>query len=142
VAYFTEGKAVPGKAEIRSEFAGVSYRFVSAENRALFSQAPAKYAPQFGGFCSNGIVYGIPWGGEPDTWRIIDGKLYIFGGQSSKDYFLMDEKANMALANRYWNEEVRDANPVIQRYRRLMFRVPHYRTGKELAAELDKRGSK
>jgi hypothetical protein len=28
--------------------------------------------PQFGGFCSNGINYAVPWGagGGPNTWRI------------------------------------------------------------------------
>jgi hypothetical protein len=27
--------------------------------------------PQFGGFCSNGINYAVPWGagGGPNTWR-------------------------------------------------------------------------
>ncbi len=138
-AYFTPGKHVLGKAEIKSEFQGVTYRFASEENRALFSKDPAKYAPQFGGFCSNGIAYAIPWGGDPDTWAIIDGRLYIFGGQSSKNYFLMDEKKNMALANEYWEKEVRDSNPLIQRYKRLILRVPHYKTGKELAEEWEKR---
>ncbi len=138
-AYFTEGRHIAGKADIKREFQGVTYRFASAESLALFSKDPAKYVPQFGGFCSNGIAYGIPWGGDPDTWKIIDGKLYIFGGQSSKNYFLMDEKKNLALANEYWDKEVRDSTPVIQRYKRLILRVPHYKTGKELAEEWDRR---
>ncbi len=141
VAYVTIGKHTLGKPDIKSEFQGVTYRFVSEESRAMFLKDPAKYAPQFGGFCSNGIAYGIPWGGDPDTWAIIDGKLYIFGGQSSKNYFLMDEKKNMALANEYWEKEIKDSNPVIQRYRRLILHVPHYKTGKELADEWDKRQS-
>jgi YHS domain-containing protein len=139
VAYFTVGKHTLGKAEIKVAHDGVTYRFSSEENKALFARDPAKYAPQYGGYCSNGIAYGIPWGGDPDTWKVIDGRLYIFGGESSRNYFLMDEKKNLALADRYWNEEIKGHIAVVQRYKRLVLRVPHYKTGKELEDEWQKR---
>ena len=135
VAYFTDGKHVPGNPDIKAEHEGVTYRFASNEHRDLFVKQPDKYAPQFGGFCSNGMVYAIPWGGDPDTWKIIDGKLYIFGGEGSRRYFLMDERRNLELANAYWVNEVKGTNPRIQTAKRLVFRVPHYKTGKELEAE-------
>ncbi len=75
---------------------GVTFRFASAAHKALFDASPEKYIPQFGGYCANGIVYGIPWGGDADTWRIIDGKLYIFGGAGSRDAFLLDPARNAA----------------------------------------------
>ena len=139
VAYFTMGKHTLGRADIKADFDGATYRFISNAHKAMFVKEPAKYAPQFGGFCSNGIVYGIPWGGDADTWKIIDGKLYIFGGESSQRYFLMNEKANLALAERYWAEEIKGHNAVIQRYKRLVMRVPHYKSGKELQDEWEKR---
>jgi len=89
--------------------------------------------PQFGGYCANGIAYAIPWGGDADTWKIIDGKLYIFGGQGSKDAFALDEKKNLALAEAYWKDEVAGSHSFIQRSKRLIFRVPHYQSGEELA---------
>lgn len=135
VAYFTLGRHTLGSADIKVVHDGVTYRFASEENKALFLKEPARYVPQYGGYCSNGIVYGIPWGGDPDTWKMIDGKLYIFGGSTSKNYFLMDQKRNLDLADRYWKEEVDGSNAFIQRYKRLIFRVPHYRTGAELDAE-------
>ncbi len=135
VAYFTQGKYLLGKADIKTEYDGVTYRFQSEEDKAAFLKEPVKYVPQFGGFCSNGIVYGIPWGGDADVWQIIDGKLYIFGGQSSKNYFLMNEKKNLELSHQYWDSEVKGSNGVTQRYYRLAWRVPHYKTGAELAAE-------
>ena len=52
------------------------------------------------------------------------------------DGFLLDVPRNMALANKYWSEEVNGANALVQRTKRLVFRVPHYRTGKELADEV------
>ncbi len=135
VAYFTQGKYLPGKPEIKTEHDGVTYRFLNEEDKALFLKEPAKYMPQYGGYCSNGIVYGIPWGGDADVWKIIDGKLYIFGGQTSKNYFLMDEKKNLSLADQYWNNEVKGSNAFTHRYYRLANRVPHYKSGAELAAE-------
>jgi YHS domain-containing protein len=136
VSYFTEGHERAGNPAIKSEYKGVTFRFSKAENKALFDAAPGKYIPQFGGYCTNGIVYGIPWGGNADTWQMIDGKLYIFGGQGSKDAFLLDVPRNMALANKYWSEEVNGSNAFIQRSKRLIFRVPHYKSGAELAAEV------
>jgi len=133
VAYFTQGQYVQGKPEFRSQHEGVDFRFASAEHKALFDKNPAQYLPQFGGYCANGIVYGIPWGGDADAWKLIDGKLYIFGGQASKDAFELDEPGNLALAQRYWETEVNGSNSFIQRTWRLVFKVPHYQTGEQLA---------
>ena len=133
VAYFTQGQYVQGKPEFRSQHEGVDFRFASAEHKALFDKNPAQYLPQFGGYCANGIVYGIPWGGDADTWKMIDGKLYIFGGQASKDAFELDPTANLALAQRYWDTEVQGGNSFIQRGKRLVFKVAHYQSGEQLA---------
>ena len=133
VAYFTEGKYVAGKPEISSTYENMTLRFASAEHKALFDKEPGKYLPQYGGYCANGIAYGIPWGGDADTWKIIDGKLYIFGGLASKQGFELDEKTNLALAEKYWKDEVAGGNSFVQRAKRLIFRVPHYKTGEELA---------
>lgn len=132
-AYFTQGRYVQGNAQHRSSYEGVDFRFASAESKALFDREPTKYLPEFGGYCANGLVYGIPWGGDADTWKMIDGKLYIFGGQMSKDAFELDEKQNLALANKYWAEEAKGSNSFLQRTKRLVFRVPHYKSGEELA---------
>ena len=136
VSYFTDGRHQPGLATIKSEYKAVTFRFATPEHKRLFDAAPQRYIPQFGGYCTNGIAYGIPWGGDADNWEIIGGKLHIFGGQASHDAFNLDPKGNMALANRYWNEEVNGSNAFIQRAKRLVFRVPHYKSGKELDEEV------
>ena len=136
VSYFTDGRHAMGSPAHKSVHKGVTFRFASAEHKKLFDAAPEKYVPQFGGYCANGIVYGIPWGGDADTWRIIDGKLYIFGGAGSRDAFLVDERANLALAQKYWKDEVEGANAFFQRAKRLVLRVPHYKSGQQLAEEV------
>ena len=133
VAYFTQGRYVQGTPQFRSVHEGVVFRFASAEHKAAFDAAPQKYLPQYGGFCTNGIVYAIPWGGDADTWRMIDGKLYIFGGRGSQDAFELDVPGNMKLAEKYWAEEVSGSNSFWQRSKRLVFKVPHYKSGDELA---------
>ncbi|MFZ1900627.1 MAG: YHS domain-containing (seleno)protein [Azonexus sp.] len=138
VAYFVDGKYLDGKPQFTSKYEDVTFRFASAEHKALFDKEPGKYLPQFGGYCANGIAYAIPWGGDADTWKIIDGKLYIFGGQASQDAFELDEKKNLALAESYWKEEVAGNNSLIQRTKRLIFRVPHYQSGEELAQAVAK----
>lgn len=133
VAYFTLGRHQLGVAGHRSEYKGVGFRFATEQHKALFDADPEKYLPQFGGYCTNGIAYAIPWGGDADVWSIIDGRLYIFGGQASKDAFMLDPKANLALAERYWRDEVAGTNSFWQRGKRMVLRVPHYRSGEELA---------
>ena len=136
VSYFTDGREKAGLPAIKSVYKDVTFRFATPEHKALFDASPERYIPQFGGYCTNGIVYGIPWGGDADHWKIIDGKLYMFGGQGSYDAFMLDVPRNMALANKYWDGEVKGSNAFIQRSWRLVFRVPHYKTGKELAEEV------
>ena len=133
VSYFTDGRHQMGSPAHKSVHKGVTFRFASAEHKELFDAEPAKYIPQYGGYCANGIAYGIPWGGDADTWRIIDGKLFIFGGAGSRDAFLLDEKGHVALAQKYWKEEVDGSNAFFQRSKRLVLRVPHYKSGQELA---------
>ena len=142
VAYFTVGKPTPGQASIKVEHEGVTYRFASEENRRLFIADPQRYVPQFGGFCTNGLVYAIPLGGG-SQFKVIDGKLYMFGGLRSKLYFEMDEARNLKLAHHYWETEVRDSNWRIQSWKRVFFnKVDHYRTNAQLAQEYEKRYGK
>jgi YHS domain-containing protein len=139
VAYHVSSKHIRGATTIKTEHDGVTYRFENEANKATFLKEPNRYVPQYGGFCANGIVYGIPWGGDGDAWKIIDGKLFIFGGQASKNYFLLDEAANLKLADQYWQTEVNGANAIVQRYKRLALRVPHYKSGGELEQQWQQR---
>lgn len=142
VSYFIDGRHVLGLPTIKSVYKDVTFRFATDAHKRLFDANPEKYIPQFGGYCANGIVYGIPWGGDADTWRIFDGKLYIFGGAGSRDAFLLDVPGNLKLAHRYWDEEVRNSNAFFQRARRLVFKVPHYKSGQELAEAVAKAAAK
>jgi YHS domain-containing protein len=79
VAYFYQGKALEGKKELAYNAAGITYYFSSASNRDLFAKNSGQYEPQYGGWCA----YAMGAKGEkveidPETFKIIDGKLYLF----------------------------------------------------------------
>jgi YHS domain-containing protein len=136
VAYFIDHKYEQGSPAIKSVYKEVTLRFATAEHKRMFDAAPEKYLPQFGGYCTNGIVYGIPWGGDADVYEMFDGKLYMFGGQGSHDAFMLDVPRNMKLAHHYWDDEVNGSNAFWQRTKRLILRVAHYKSGEELAKEV------
>ena len=79
VAYFTQKKAVKGKATIATTYEGVIYNFASQTDKDLFLKNPSNYEPQYGGWCS----YAMGASGEkvevdPETFKITDGKLNLF----------------------------------------------------------------
>ena len=139
VSYFSAGKALAGSAEIKTEHRGLTYRFASVENRRQFITSPERYVPQFGGFCAHDMVYAIPNAADAGTFKIIDGKLYLFASPRARLYFEMDQERNIRLANHYWETEVSESNWRLQSLKRLLFRVPHYRSNAELAEEYEKR---
>jgi YHS domain-containing protein len=79
VAYFKQGKAVKGKKDLVTAYEGVVYQFSSLTNKNIFVKNAALYEPQYGGWCA----YAMGSSGEkveinPETFKIIEGKLYLF----------------------------------------------------------------
>ena len=143
VAYFTDGKPVPGRLDIKADHEGVTYRFASEEHRRLFIAHTAKYVPQYGGFSADGMVYGVPLASEPQVFKIIDGRLFVFAGERPKLYFEMDQERNLKLADHYWETEVKDSLLQWQYALRVWInRVPHYKTNKDLDEEYERRLAK
>jgi YHS domain-containing protein len=77
VAYFTEGRPVRGTTQFRITHEGYEYRFASAEHLAAFRASPSRYLPQYGGYCAWAVAQGYTAAGNPQNWRIVDGKLYL-----------------------------------------------------------------
>ena len=102
VAYFTESKPVRGKAEFTAQHGGATYRFASAANRDAFAAAPAKYAPQYGGYCAFGLAGGYKAPIEPDAWTVVDGKLYLNYNQSVRSRWSSDVPGYVRKADANW----------------------------------------
>ena len=77
VAYFTVGKPVKGLERFSAAWMGSKWNFSSQANLDLFNSNPAKYAPQYGGYCAYGVTQGYLVKVEPDQFTLRDGKLYL-----------------------------------------------------------------
>lgn len=79
VAYFTIGKAEKGKPAFSSSYHGVNYHFANAGDLNSFQANPEKYEPQYGGWCAYAMGHdGSKVEVDPETFKIIDGKLFLF----------------------------------------------------------------
>jgi YHS domain-containing protein len=103
VAYFTQGKPVKGNPEIKSSYQGATYLFASAEDKADFDNDPAKYAPQYGGFCAYAVTLGMLGDIEgPEAFAVYNGKLYLCGNKTALKEFRADMDRNIEKADRQW----------------------------------------
>ncbi len=102
VAYFKEGKPVPGQEEYSTQYQDVTWLFSSAENLEEFAKDPTKYAPQYGGWCATGVSFGFKIPIQPEQWKIVDGKLYLNAHAGAQRHFLKDPEETIAQANENW----------------------------------------
>jgi YHS domain-containing protein len=108
VAYFTQNKAVEGKKANTYTYQGITYYFVSPANLEAFKKEPAKYEPQYGGWCA----YAMGETGEkvsinPETFKVLDGKLYLFYNKlftNTLPKWNKDEVNLMKKADISWNK--------------------------------------
>lgn len=77
VAYFSQGKPVKGSSSYTTKYKGATWYFASKQNLDAFKANPAKYAPQYGGYCAWAMAMGKTASADPKYWKIVDGKLYL-----------------------------------------------------------------
>lgn len=103
VAYFTEGKPRMGSDRYTAPYGGVTWQFASREHRDLFAANPARYAPQYGGFCSWGVAQGKLFDVDPvNGWRVVEGKLYLNFNADIQKVWQQDASGFIAKAERNW----------------------------------------
>lgn len=102
VAYFTDGKAVKGNPVIISSADGVIYCFDSPEHKAAFDANPAKYEPQFGGFCAYGLSRNSLVEIDPTAFQIVNGKLLLQYSKGIMEKFNKDAANNLQKADQNW----------------------------------------
>ena len=134
VAYFTRGAPQRGSAEFVVSLPARSYYFASADNKALFVAAPARYEPQYGGFCASGAAFAIKLGSDPTAWQILDGRLFIFGDVVGQSAWGVDPAWNVAHGDRLW-PEMAARGWRGQSLGAYLNKVPHYQTGPQIRAQ-------
>lgn len=102
VAYFSDGKPVAGSSDFTTEWQGATWRFASAAHRDQFVAEPARYAPQYGGYCAWAVSQGYTAGIDPEAWKIVDGKLYLNYSKDVQKQWEQDVPGNIVKADASW----------------------------------------
>jgi YHS domain-containing protein len=102
VAFFTDGKAMAGRADLEMRYGGVVWRFCNPGNRAAFAERPDIYMPQFGGYDPVGVSRGVAVSGNPNVWLISGQRLFLFYDQGQLEKFAADPDRLSAQAERRW----------------------------------------
>lgn len=77
MTYWKGGDPKPGDPEIAATYKGATWVFTTSENRDAFLADPARYAPQYGGYCAYAAGQNAIADVDPFAWRIWDDKLYL-----------------------------------------------------------------
>jgi len=104
VAYFTHNKAAKGSPAYKTEYGGSVFHFVSQANRDTFAADPAKYAPQYNGFCAFGTAGGYKAAIDPAAFTIVNNKLYLNYNQDVRKKWSADIPGFVAKADKNWPE--------------------------------------
>lgn len=110
VAYFAQGQAVPGEPQFHHVWNGAKWLFSSAENRDAFAADPAKYAPQFGGYCAYAVSEGYTANSDPTVWSVVDDRLYLNYNEAVAERWSAEQAVRIQTAQKNW-PEMRPAGP-------------------------------
>jgi YHS domain-containing protein len=102
VAYFKQGKAVKGDPKYSSTYGGATYYFASADDKGEFDKSPAKYKPQYGGYCADAMKKGLLHDIDPNQFLVYKGKLYVCTGAEQIKDFESTPDVNIKKADKKW----------------------------------------
>lgn len=102
VAFFTDSKPMKGRMEWVYRYHGATYQFATKAHRDEFKNDPAKYEPQFGGYCAYGVSRNKLVEIDVEAFQILDGKLLLQYSKGVRDDFNKDSKGNLAKASANW----------------------------------------
>lgn len=102
VAYFEIGGKALGSPDFTAKHEGATYHFANAEHRDLFRADPARYAPQFGGYCAYGVRVGRKFDIDPDAFQIVDNRLFLLLNPGTQMVWRINRSENIDIADRIW----------------------------------------
>lgn len=111
VAYFSDMKPMKGSLDFHADYQGSTFQFVSAAHRDVFAADPAKYAPQYGGYCAYGIAKGYKAKIDPAAFTVLGDKLYLNYSETVRSQWLTDAPGYIRKADVNW-PEVKDVTKV------------------------------
>jgi hypothetical protein len=108
VAYFREGRALPGDPQHTHAWNGATWRFASEANRAAFAAEPERWAPAFGGYCAFAVANGYTAKSDPEAFSIVEERLYLNFDRATREKWLAERDAMIANGRRNWPGVIED----------------------------------
>lgn len=102
VAYFAVSNAVKGDPKYSFVWKGTKWLFSSEENMKKFQADPESFAPQYGGYCSYAVSEGYTANGDPEAWKVVDGKLYLNYSPAVKEMWEKEQKTRIGKGDQNW----------------------------------------
>ncbi|WP_269584183.1 YHS domain-containing (seleno)protein [Roseibium sp. Sym1] len=102
VSYFTGNTPAKGTADFTARHNGLTYRFANARNRDAFKKDPARFAPQYDGYCAYGVSRGYKVGVDPLAYKVVSGKLYLNYSRSVQRTWSRDIPGYISKADANW----------------------------------------
>ncbi|MEM9781931.1 MAG: YHS domain-containing (seleno)protein [Pseudomonadota bacterium] len=102
VAYH-DGIVAAGQASLQTTVGDQVYRFANRANRTRFLMAPERYRPAYQGFCAYGIRMGQKLKVDPLAFEIIDGRLFLFLDEGTRNVWRADQADNISIADGIWH---------------------------------------
>ncbi|MEM8770663.1 MAG: YHS domain-containing (seleno)protein [Pseudomonadota bacterium] len=100
VGYFTEERAMKGTPEFAAQYRGATFHFASAENQAMFLEDPERYAPAYGGYCTETLAAGALTPADPIHWTIHGDRLFLTRSAASTKAFRTESALTAEAAQR------------------------------------------
>lgn len=104
VAYFADDKAIKGDSKYSFDYMDVEWRFNTRQNLEAFKMTPEKFAPQYGGYCAWAVSQDYTAKGNPENWRIVDGRLYLNYNDEVQAIWLKGIPGFIDAADQNWPE--------------------------------------
>lgn len=104
VAFFAKNAAVRGNPTYEYAWNGAKWLFSSAENLEKFKADPDAYSPQYGGYCAYSAAQGKLVEGNPEHYKIIDGKLYFCNNAEASEAWEKQDGDLLKKAEKFWAE--------------------------------------
>ena len=104
VAFFKQAKPVMGADSLSYTYKDVQWLFSTRSNLDAFKANPEHFVPQYGGYCAFGMAEGHKAPTQPDTWTVLNDKLYFNYNLKVKSMWTKNQPANIAKADKNWPE--------------------------------------
>jgi len=110
VSFHTSKRPLRGNGHFVSVHDGTTYLFATMDHKQAFDTNPEKYLPAYGGYCAFGVSVGRKFVGDPEVWRIVDGRLYLNLDVKAQVLWLKDVPGRIQTADKNW-KRIKNKSP-------------------------------